>query len=420
MVNKRKLYWSLIGVIVLLFALLMLSTQYRVIKRWTYYLLNTPSKQLGQIPSIDSNDLKELDSSGSSENSERTTSISEVPLRIEKKVSNLVVPWSIVFTDSDRMLIAERGGTVREYKNGTLQPGDLHSFTNVSSNGEEGLMGMVLHPQYAVNKYIYFCYARDGKNGIEDTVVRLIDRGTSLEFDREIIGGIPAARFHAGCEIAFGPDQMLYITTGDASNGALAQDKNSLAGKILRVEDTGDIPSDNPFGDSPIYSLGHRNPQGIDWHPESNILYSTEHGPSIIDGPPGGDEINKITAGANYGWPLVSHGESLENYTNPLLVFTPAVAPASSIFHSGKSIPELKNNFIFAGLKGEGLYRVVFSTQDPDKVLISEKISQINVGRIRELVESPDGSIYFSTSNSDGRGTPASDDDSVFVLRRGE
>lgn len=248
-------------------------------------------------------------------------------------------------------------------------------------------------------------------------VARFKDDGDKLSGETTIIDQIPAAQYHAGSRLGFGPDGKLYITTGDATDRQLAQDLDSLAGKILRVNRDGRIPSDNPFSESPVWSYGHRNPQGIAWHPETDELYSIEHGPSTFDGPPGGDEVNHIVKGGNYGWPLVSHERTREGTVSPLAIFTPAEAPASLLIYSGKSFPQFKNNLFFGALRGEGLMRLELDPNNPDKIISSKKLPEVRFGRIRAVTEGPDGFIYFSTSNRDGRGSPAASDDRIFRIR---
>lgn len=341
---------------------------------------------------------------------------SETPYKLEMVADNLSVPWSIVFTSPERMLVTERSGKIRGVENGILVKEDLISFPEVSSKSEEGLMGLTLDPQYESNKYLYTSLAYSKNGSLIVKILRLIDEQEKIIVDKIILDDIPAATNHAGNRLKFGPDNKLYSTTGDATDRAIAQKKDSLGGKILRINVDGSIPTDNPFPNSYIYSWGHRNPQGIAWHPVTNELYQTEHGPSTFDGPPGGDEVNRIVKGGNYGWPIVSHQKSKEGLISPLVTYTPAVAPASAMIYSGKIFPQFTHNLFFGGLIGTGVYRVVLDPKNPDGLLSQEKLPDINVGRIRDVVEGPDGYIYFSTSNRDRRGKPNENDDKVYRL----
>lgn len=336
-------------------------------------------------------------------------------INFEIFVNNLEVPWSIVFTSGERVLVNERPGRLRQIINGKLENNPVKVFNDVKSGSEEGLMGLTLHPKYSENKYIYISYAYEKNDDIWVKVVRFRDNGYSLDDEKVIFDDIPAARFHAGCRIKFGPDSKLYITTGDAGDREYAQDLNKIHGKILRLNDDGTIPADNPFSNSPVWSYGHRNPQGIDWFPGTDILWSTEHGPSGFDGPGGGDEVNVIVKGGNYGWPVVSHNESREGMISPVLVFTPAEAPASGMFYSSGKIDKFKNCFLFGCLRGNGIISVKVDPNDKTKVISYEKIAQ-DFGRIREITEGPDGSIYFSTSNRDGRGKVRDGDDKIYRI----
>jgi glucose/arabinose dehydrogenase len=335
---------------------------------------------------------------------------------VESYAAELEVPWDMVFTVGLRMLVTERTGAIREINGGQLNPDPVYVFEDVAQvGGEAGLMGMTADPEYLTNRYIYVCYALPASGGLNNRIVRLVDGRRRIEFDRLILDNIPSARNHAGCRIRFGPDGKLYATIGDSLEPSLAQDPESLAGKILRMNPDGSIPEDNPTENSYVYSLGHRNPQGIAWHPVTGLLYSTEHGPSGFDGPGGGDEINLIEGGSNYGWPLVSHDETLEGTVPPLIQFTPAEAPASAAFYTSDVLPMFTNSFFFGALRGRGLVRVVFSNEDPREIVTLEKLV-LDVGRVRTVIEGPDGLIYFSSSNQDGRGEPLPGDDHIYRI----
>ena len=335
--------------------------------------------------------------------------------KVESVAEGLTVPWSIVFTSADRILLTERGGTIREIVGGNLNPEPLMVFEDVSARSESGLMGLAVDPQYDVNRYLYACYTYAGSNGAANRVVRLKDEGDSVVLDTIILDPLPSANNHAGCRIRFGPDGKLYITNGDALEPSSAQDLTSLAGKILRINPDGSIPEDNPFRGSPVWSYGHRNPQGIDWQPGSGRMYSTEHGPSGFDGPQGGDEINLIQAGGNYGWPLVSHDEQREGTFAPVIQFTPAEAPASLSFYASDVLPMFTESLFFGALRGEGLVSIMLSDSDPNEVISVEKIIS-DIGRVRDVVQGPDGFIYFSTSNRDGRGRAREGDDHIYRI----
>ena len=343
-------------------------------------------------------------------------SLKPVDYTTEVFVENLSVPWSMVFTSPNRVLVTERPGRVRVITDGVLAADPIRVFSEVVSTAEEGLMGMTLDPDYETNKFIYLCIAYEKNSQTVDKVIRLTDFGDSLGADTLIIDDIPAAKFHAGCRLGFGPDNKLYISTGDATQKESAQETDSLAGKMLRLEKDGSIPDDNPFPGSAVYSLGHRNSQGFDWHPISGLLIATEHGPSGNDGPGGGDEVNLVEAGKNYGWPVVSHTESAPGMVDPLIEFTPAVAPASGMFYSGNVFPQFTNSFLFGVLRGQGIIQVSFDPTDTTKVTAYQKIPGVAVGRVRDVVQGPDGLIYFTTSNTDGRGSVRTGDDKILRL----
>ncbi len=342
----------------------------------------------------------------------------QVKFRVETVVQGLQVPWSIVWAPDGRMLVAERSGRIRVVENGKLSAQPLFTVPDVEPSGESGLMGLVLHPQYSSNRWLYISYAFRGGDDQLVRVVRYRENGGTLKERQVIVDNIPAAQFHAGCRIRFGPDGKLYITTGDATDRQLAQQLNSLAGKTLRLNDDGSVPADNPFvgqqnARPEIWSLGHRNAQGMDWQPGSNLMVQTEHGPSGFDGPGGGDEVNIVERGKNYGWPLIHHKATRAGLESPVLEYTPACAPASGMFYRGSVFHQFRGNYFFGCLRGQRIIRVVLEDK---KVVTQENLLEGKYGRIRDIAEGPDGLIYFSTSNRDGRGSPTSDDDRIIRL----
>jgi glucose/arabinose dehydrogenase len=331
-------------------------------------------------------------------------------------VAGLEVPWSMAFTSPRRLLVTERPGRLRVVEDGALLAKPLAVLDDVEARGESGLMGIALAPDYERSRLLYLAYAYDAPPGIAVRVARYRDDGDRLSDRRVLVEGIPAARFHAGCRLRFGPDGKLYVTTGDATRREIAQDPQSLGGKTLRLEPDGGVPADNPFPGSPVYSLGHRNSQGLDWDPRSGLQYQTEHGPSGFDGPGGGDEVNLVEAGKNYGWPIVHHRESRPGLVSPVLEYTPAVAPSGASFCRGNLLPTFRGDFFFATLRGERLIRVRFDPADPRRVIETEELFDGVYGRLRDVVSGPDGALYVATSNRDGRGRPHRGDDRILRI----
>ncbi|HLN56955.1 MAG TPA: PQQ-dependent sugar dehydrogenase [Thermoanaerobaculia bacterium] len=369
-----------------------------------------------RIPTVAMSALLLLGAAGASPDSRSVKTKDGVSLKVEIFVDGLDVPWSLAFTSPARMLVTERPGRVRVVENGVLRKAPLGVIADVESRGETGLMGLTLAPDYPASRLIYLSYAYTVTGGIRVRVVRFRDDGSGLSDRKVILEGLPAAQFHAGCRLRFGPDGKLYVTTGDATTGDIAQKMGSLGGKTLRLNPDGSIPADNPFPGSPIYSLGHRNSQGLDWQPGTGLQFQTEHGPSGFDGPGGGDEVNIVEAGKNYGWPVVHHKESKEGMVSPLLEFTPAIAPSGASFVTGSRVPALRGDFLFACLRGERLMRVRLDPKDPRHVLATEALFDHEFGRLREVQNGPDGAIYFTTSNRDGRGSVHTGDDRVLRL----
>lgn len=337
--------------------------------------------------------------------------------RIETVATGLEVPWGFAFLPNRNLLFTERSGRVRIIENGKLRPEPVYTVPDVEPSSESGLMDISIHPDFASNGFVYLAYAYDN-SGKRVKIVRYRFDGTSLSDAKIIIENIPAAPNHAGTRARFGPDGKLYVTTGDATDRKLAQQMNSLAGKTLRLNDDGTVPTDNPFVNQKdarpeIWTLGHRNAQGLAWQPGSGLMFQTEHGPSGFDGPGGGDEVNIVERGKNYGWPTIHHRETQSGLEPPLLEYTPACAPASGAFYNGSAFPAFKGNFFFGCLRGTRIIRVVLNGRN---VVSQENLLDDTYGRIREIAEGPDGYIYFSTSNRDGRGSPATADDRIMRL----
>ncbi|HEX8733971.1 MAG TPA: PQQ-dependent sugar dehydrogenase [Pyrinomonadaceae bacterium] len=343
---------------------------------------------------------------------------SETKFRVETVASGLEVPWAFVFLPNGNLLFTERPGRVRIIEGGKLRADAVYTVPDVEPSGESGLMDVSIHPNFSANNFVYLAYAYRGAGGQLVKIVRYKFADNKFTEPRTIIENIPAAPNHAGARADFGPDGKLYVTTGDATDRELAQKMDSLAGKTLRLNDDGSVPNDNPFvnqkGTRPeIWTYGHRNAQGLAWQPVSNLMFQTEHGPSGFDGPGGGDEVNIVERGKNYGWAAIHHRETRAGMESPLLEYTPACAPASGMFYNGSAFPEFKGNFFLGCLRGARIIRVSLNGRN---VAGQEDLLKGVYGRIREIAESPDGFIYFSTSNRDGRGSAAKDDDRILRL----
>lgn len=337
-------------------------------------------------------------------------------VRVEPWIDNLEIPWSLVFLPDGRALVSERPGRVRLIKKGILQK-EPYAVIDVAHIGEGGLMGMAIHPDFPQKPFIYAMHTYRKDNSIFNKVIRLKDSGSRGNFDKVIIDHIPGGRLHNGGRIAFGPDGMLYITTGDTFDAVLAQDLKSLGGKILRITPEGEIPEDNPFKGSPIYSYGHRNPQGLAWHPETGELFSSEHGPSGEYLRFGNDEINVIKKGGNYGWPKVIGIKKRSPYIDPVILWEKTTPPSGITFYKGNRLPHLKNDLFVATLRSECLIRIKLRKEsDSYKVLRIERWFENKYGRIRDVVQGPDGFLYFLTNNRDGRGTPRKGDDRIYRI----
>jgi aldose sugar dehydrogenase len=321
-------------------------------------------------------------------------------------------PWSMAFLPDGGILITERPGRLRIVRNGVLDPKPVAGLPQIQAQGLAGLMDVALHPRFSENQLIYFTYHKPG--GII-TLGRGKWDGSALADFREVFSAIPdnnASRF------VFGKDGMVYMSigTGDPPNAARAQDPNDLAGKVLRLRDDGTVPPDNPFvgraGYRPeIYTLGHRNPLGMAVEPASGAIWECEAGPN------GGDEINILQAGKNYGWPAVSFGRFYlgprvtekpwqEGMEQPLVFWVPAITPSGLAFYTGDKFPNWKNNVFVGGLRqGEvprsgHLERIDFNGKWEE--LHRESMLHELQQRIRDVRQSPDGFLYVLTAENEG------------------
>jgi len=321
---------------------------------------------------------------------------------VETIAHNLYVPWSIVFLPNDDMLVTQRDGLLKRIG----KKGDTFTIRGVEETSEGGLLGVALHPDFASNNYLYL-YLTTLKNGnLINRVDRYVLSGDTLKDRQTIVSDIPAANNHNGGGIAFGPDGKLYVTTGDAARRDLAQDIRSLAGKILRMNDDGLVPDDNPFGNL-VWSYGHRNPQGITWDDQGR-MWSVEHGPSGEWKGRGKDELNRIEKGGNYGWPVIAGDEKAEGMKSPVL-------------HSGENmtwapsgIAFINGSLFFAGLRGETLYHAKLG--DDGTIRLTDHYAGDEFGRLR-AVAAHGKYLYFTTSNLDGRGVPREHDDKILRIR---
>jgi len=318
---------------------------------------------------------------------------------VQVLAENLEVPWAIDIAEDGRLFFTERPGRIRVIENGTLLQ-DPVAFINVEQNGESGLLGLALHPDFTENHLLYIYYTYSNGSAVFNKVVMLTEMNNQITKSQVIIDEIPAADRNDGGRIRFGPDGKLYVATGDARQQEFAQNGGSLAGKVLRLNPDGTIPEDNPFEGSPVYSYGHRNIQGLAWRPATGDLYASEHGQE------GNDEINLIRPGANYGWPIEAC--DVERFEKPVVCFNPAIAPAGMAFAASDRLG-YQDDILLATLKAQHLRQVELESGVETNVLTG-------FGRIRDVIEAPDGSLYLLTSNRDGRAIPDQSDDKILRI----
>ena len=310
----------------------------------------------------------------------------------EAIATNLDVPWGIAFLPDGSALIAERdSGAIQHMP----QPGvvtHLGGVAGVAARGEGGLLGLAASGQTV---FAYLTTAQDNR------VVTMRFDGSSLTEPSPILTGIPAGSIHDGGRIAFGPDGKLYVTTGESGNPGLAQDRSSLGGKILRINPDGSIPPDNPNPASPVWSFGHRNIQGLAWD-SAGRLWVTEYGANRLD------ELNLIQRDGNYGWPMAEGRSDTPGLIDPMIQWPTGEASPSGLAYFGGSL-------WMACLRGQRLYRIPVgsdgSLADPEPLFVGQ------YGRLRTVVAAPDGALWFTTSNRDGRGSPRDGDDRILQFR---
>jgi len=332
-------------------------------------------------------------------NDQGNNSGDESTLKDEVITQQLTFPWEILWGPDNKLWVTERGGKVSRIDptTGTVSP--VITISEVVSRGEGGLLGMVLHPDFATTKEVFVAYNYDKSGVYTKKVVKFTYNGTTLVNPVVLLDNIPASNIHNGTRLAISPDKKLFITSGDASQSSRAQDKNNPAGKIQRINLDGSIPADNPIAGSPLWSYGHRNPQGLVF--VNDRLYSSEHGNATDD------EINIIQKGRNFGWPNVegfcnTNGEKTfcdaNNIQEPIFSWTPTIAPSGIDYYNNDAIPQWKNSLLLAVLKDSELVQIKLNTGG-DKVETINAFYKDKYGRMRDMAISPDGRVFIITSN---------------------
>jgi aldose sugar dehydrogenase len=346
--------------------------------------------------------------------------------------SGLDTPWSIAFAPDGRTFVTERPGRIRVIdKNGLRpEPWAVVDVLPMTYETEGGLLGIAVAPDFATSGHVFVVGTSAGQNRVFNRVLRFTDRNGQGTDPTTIVDTFPpvkaapkeerAIHTHIGGALGFGPDGMLYVTYGDATQPELSQDPRSLAGKVLRYKPDGTIPSDNPTSGSPVYALGLRNPQGIGWNRATGDLFAADNGPSDLSwekqygGGWFGDELNAIVRGGNYGWPQAVGTASQGNFINPLVEWSPSVAPTGVAVYEGSYEP-WKGNVFVTSLRGQRLWRIVVEKSGgAAKVISQEGLLEARIGRIRAVAMAPDGYLYIGSSNRDARGRPTSDDDRIY------
>lgn len=332
-------------------------------------------------------------------------------------VTNLDVPWEILWGPDDHIWLTERFGKISRLNPESGEITELITIGDVYEDGESGLLGMVLHPDFVNHPYVFVVYNYEGTYGPEERLVRYTYSGGQLASPLTLLEGIEGAGNHNGSRLVIDADLKLYMTTGDVTNTALPQDLSSLNGKVLRMNLDGSVPADNPFDGSYVWTLGHRNAQGLVISP-LGIMYSSEHGTSTDD------ELNIIEKGRNYGWPNVqgfcSEPSEMQfcedfNVVEPIAAWTPTVAVAGCDFYQHAAIPEWQNSLLVGCLSGSRLVALKLSS-DGRSVISEESHFENEFGRLRDICISPDGRVFLAVSNRDVWGTPREGDDRIVEI----
>ena len=335
--------------------------------------------------------------------------------------SNLDTPWEILWGPDNYIWVSERLGKISRINPNTGEISEVILIADAKEAGEGGLLGMVLDPDFSANNYFYAAYNYFAAgNDYREKIVRFTYNPATEKAGNPLIlfDNIDGANNHNGCRLIITPDKKLIFTTGDAQNTSNSQNVKSINGKTLRINLDGTIPEDNPIQNSPVWTWGHRNPQGLAYSPDGKILYSSEHGPS------NDDEINIIIKGRNYGWPNVQGFCNLvtesafckdSNVVEPIFAWTPTLAVAGVDFYNSDLIPEWKNSILVSSLKASRITQLLLD-ETGTAVLKSTDFFTNQFGRLRDLCISPEGKVYVATSNRDGRGSPRDGDDKIIEI----
>jgi glucose/arabinose dehydrogenase len=342
-------------------------------------------------------------------------------LQTKTIATNLDTPWEILWGPDNFIWVTERQGKISRVNPISGAVSEVIQITDVREVGEGGLLGMVLDPDFLTNNFIYvgYNYYAAG-NQYSEKIVRFTYNSSTGQAGSPLIlfDNISGANNHNGCRLVISPDKKLIFTTGDAQNTSTSQNLKSLNGKTLRLNLDGTIPVDNPMPGSPVWTWGHRNPQGLAYSPDGQILYSSEHGPS------NDDEINIIMKGRNYGWPTVqgfcnNSNETTfcrdSNVVEPIFAWTPTLAVAGIDFYNSDLIPEWKNSLLVTSLKASRVTQLLLN-ESGTEVLKTNDFFKGTFGRLRDVCISPEGKVYIAASNLDGRGSPKADDDKIIEI----